>query len=190
MSNAQSSADQTGKVVPINRYDAVIAVFPASLPAVSRRQAAVVYAAIKRRFGLGNITRADDLLKRRGAIRRCWLSKAPTSPHANTGLARLVHDVSHRLFEAVYPQRRPHDPLHVTYEADVAAFVVDHLDAWFKPAPIKAAPSLSEKRARDLVKIEAAIGRWESKQRRAKTALKKLAAKRHRLVKLLSGDSK
>lgn len=54
------------------------------------------------------------------------------------------------------------------------------------PKPPKAKPSTNEKRARELLKTEAAIARWESKQRRARTALKKLAEKKRRLMRVLS----
>lgn len=178
-----SSADTN--VIPINRYALVPEQLPAELPPITRIEAQRIADQIVRRFypnkpkGYG------------GRIRRCWLSSVPTAAtNHNKGLGRLIHDFSHRAFRRVYPHKRPHDPLHVQYESDIAAFVAG--SAWLKrvsaPKAPKAKPTTNEKRARELLKTEASIARWESKQRRARNALRKLAAKRARLVRVLSND--
>lgn len=176
-------------VIPFDRYQLVPEQLPATLPAITRIEAQRISNLLVRRFypnkpkGYG------------GRIRRCWLSSVPTaSTNHSKGLGRLIHDFSHRTFRRVYPDKRPHDPLHVRYEADIAAFVAG--SAWLKrvtaPKPAKAKPTINEKRARDLMRVETAIARWESKQRRARNALKKLAAKKRRLVRVFSakGDPK
>jgi hypothetical protein len=173
-------------VIPIDRYTLVPQQLPAELPPITRVEAQRISNLLVRRFYPNRTTGYT------GKIRRCWLSSVPTAAtNHSKGLGRLIHDFSHRTFRRVYPHKRPHDPLHVRYEADIAAFVAG--SAWLKrvmtPKPAKAKPSTNEKRARELLKTEAAIARWESKQRRARTALKKLAAKKRRLVRALSSVS-
>lgn len=114
-------------------------------------------------------------------VRPVWLRQ---------GWGRLVHDVSHDVFEHIYPTRRPHDPLHLQYEQDVAAYVIEKRwhEGALKPkqrAP-KPPPSEYEKRAAELDKVAAAIKRWESKAKRAANALKKLRRKQVRLSKKLT----
>lgn len=198
------------------RYAPVVAALPEQLPAVDRHQAAVVYAALVRRFWPGSGRRYTS---DRAPVRRCWLSRKPTvSSNSDKGLGRLVHDFSHDVFSAVYPRRKPHDPLHAKYEADVAAWVAERVLRWFPPPvigkgppctkcqrvreysgdyapdgvlscigcgqPWPKKPTTQERRARELIRTEDAIVRWESKAKRAATRLKKLRTKQRRLIKL------
>ena len=127
------------------RYDCVAAALPAELPAVNRERARIVRNAIVRHFfeprGL-KVPRCWDGSAR--YPRQVWLSAKPTSPHANRGLARLIHDLSHGLFLATYGDtRRAHDPLHVKYELDVAVWVAERIPRWFpskRPTIGKGAP--------------------------------------------------
>lgn len=169
-----------------DRYDIVPAVLPEQLPAMTRVEAQRIATKITRKFWPR--TRADYKFPA-SAVRRVWLSSVPTSAtNHDKGLGRLIHDLSHQVFRAVYPRKLPHDPLHVRYETDIAEFVAG--SAWLSrvmaPKKSRPKPGLAEKRALALARVEQAIGRWESKQRRAKTALTKLGVKRRRLVKLLS----
>lgn len=106
-----------------------------------------------------------------GEVRKCWIT-----PKTDAGLAkgweRLVHDIGHRIFAARHPTFRPHAGGHDALERDIAAYVV-------------AQGFLAGKLRRDKPKgraapdakldaIRARIARWESKARRAETALKKL----------------
>lgn len=168
-------------------YNAVPAALPATLPAIDREAARRIATMIYRRFRSDRRYRFTDW-----EVRRVWLSKTPTlASNHSKGLGRLVHDLSHRIFRATYPNRRPHDPLHAKYETDVAAYVaglaiVRTLANPPPPKPKKPAPTLEQKHAAELLKVEAAIKRWTTKAKRAETALRKLKRKQRRLLTALT----
>lgn len=176
----------------MDRYAPVPAALPETLPAMTRVEAQRIATKITRKFWPKGHRRAlRDYQYPERAVRRVWLSPKPTSAtNHDKGLGRLIHDLSHDVFNAVYPHKLPHDPLHAKYETDIAAFVAG--SAWLARVMQPKAPapkqSLNEKRARDLTRAEQAISRWESKMRRASNALKKLRAKRARLLRVLSND--
>lgn len=184
MNSPLPSADERTNVTPIDRYEPVRTVLPDTLPALTRVEAERAAGKLWRKF-------APKRWKARGyTFRRSWVSKVPTDRADNRdGWGSLIHDISHELFWRHYPNRRPHDPLHAKYEADVAAHVSASgwLAGTLKPKP-KAKLTLDQKRMAELVRSEAAIGRWTSKAKRAATALRKLNAKRRRLLSLLSSD--
>ena len=83
----------------------------------------------------------------------------------------LVHMISHYCHRRLHPRSKPHDARHHFLEKEMVGYVI--AQGWLdgrlhKPAP-KRDPS-NERRERTL----AGIARWEAKQKRAETALKKL----------------
>lgn len=67
----------------------------------------------------------------------------------------------------------------------------DSIYAWANdlplcPKPSKAKPTIDQRRAGELARIEAGIRRWQTKAKRAENALRKLQAKRKRITKLIS----
>ena len=161
-----------------DRYEPVRATLPDTMPAITRVEAQKAANRIWRKF----VPKAQQLnVERR--VRRCWISRSSTRGHWK-GWGRLVHDLSHQVFRRIYRgSRRPHDPLHAKYEADIAAYVVEMgwLDGRLKQkVRVKARPAPSDK----LVRTEAAIRRWESKAKRAAAALSKLRRQRGRFAKL------
>lgn len=115
------------------------------------------------------------------ATRKCWISADPRS--LVKGWPRLVHDISHLIFDKRYPQLRPHHPLHAALEYEISAYVVHETD-WLRGGlqpPVKAKPSTEQKRAEKLKRTHAAIDRWETKLRRAQNALRKLERRAIRL---------
>jgi hypothetical protein len=177
-------------VTKIDRYATVPAVLPETLPPMTRVEAQRIATKITRKFWPKC---SKSYVFPLSGVRRVWLSPKPTAASdVNKGLSRLIHDLSHDVFDAVYRgQRRAHDPLHAKYETDIAAFVAE--SGWLKrvtaPKPPKAKPTIEQKRALELSRVEAAIVRWESKQRRARNAIKKLAAKKRRLVRVFSAST-
>lgn len=162
-------------------------IFEQSTPPLTRHEATRAVRKLARHF-------LSDERKRERVIRRCppnraWLSRKP-SYFVSKGWRRLAHDVSHEIFAALYPTKRPHDPLHEHYENQVATYIVEH--KWLEGAllpkkrPPKPPPTEYEKRARELDNCNAAIKRWESKAKRAANALKKLRRKQVRLGKKLA----
>jgi hypothetical protein len=176
--NPMRAKDETQhSTLPADRYEPVRAALPEVLPAITRQEAEKAQRRLYRRFG-----KLEDGRKVRPyQVRRCWISPRPIYGN-DKGWGRLIHDVSHHIFERVYPSRRPHDPLHAHYEAEIARYVATAgwLDGTLKPRP-KAKPTLIQKRLAELVKVEAALKRWTTKANRAATAIKKLRRKHKRL---------
>lgn len=181
----------------MDRYAIVPAALPPVLPPITRVDAQRIATMIYRQFYPGVGHSASTHPERHytypeGRVRRVWISSKPTTADNHSkGLGRLIHDLSHRVFRATYPHKRPHDPLHVRYETDVAAYVA--ASSWLKrlttpkpERPPKPAPTAADKRAAELAKVEAAIKRWTTKAKRAETALKKLARRRKRLLHALA----
>lgn len=112
---------------------------------------------------------------RQGWGRRCWASSAPTVGN-DTGWGRLIHDVSHILQEYRHPGLRPHDPGHEAIELAVLKHLESNLFLQPKPRPAK--PNIEQRRSSKLAAIAERIQRWESKLKRAQTALRKLNRQR------------
>jgi hypothetical protein len=156
-------------------YVPVAAALPAELPAISRLEARRIATKIMRKFwpksGIWNgyVYPADG-------VRRVWLSPKPTTArNHDKGLGRLIHDLSHDVFTAHYPRKLPHDPLHARYETDIAAFVAS--SGWLKrvctPKRDKPKPTVDEKRAARARRCAVLLARWRSKEKRARTAIRK-----------------
>lgn len=162
-------------------------IFAQATPPLTRIEATRAVRRLAKHF-LGN-ERDRARVIRRCAPNRTWLSRSP-SYDVNKGWRRLAHDVSHEIFDILYPSKRAHDPLHEHYENQIATYIVEKkwLDGALKPkqrAP-KPPPTEYEKRAAELDKVSDAIKRWESKAKRAANALKKLRRKQVRLSKKLT----
>lgn len=114
-------------------------------------------------------------------VRRRVLYVNPEGHHFG-GWKDLVHDLSHHCHHRLHPGVRPHGSLHRTLEADLVAYVVKSgwLDGKLKS---KAKPKELPKPSDKLAGIEKRIKAWETKRKRAETALKKLRAQEARLKK-------
>lgn len=96
------------------------------------------------------------------------------------GWRELVHDLSHTFFRRTPQGRvnRPHSGQHASLERLLIRYVVDH--GWLEG---KLKPKVVEKPAKDpravrYARTLASIARWTAKQKRAATALKKLALRK------------
>jgi len=167
------------------RYTPVAASLPELLPPLTRAEAAKAAKRLIRKFGKyervngGEEGNPFTVSKRAVRVpswspRKCWVSPVPTKGHGR-GWGRLIHDVSHHIFEIIHPDCRPHDDLHSAYETDIARYVAgtDWLAGGLLPK-IKAPPSKEEKRLEKRAGLEQRLARWESKRRRADTAIRKL----------------
>ncbi len=121
--------------------------------------------------------------------RRCWGSTEKTRNALNSGWRRMVHDVSHSIFSAANPHGKPHGPIHARIERDMIAYILKA--GWIEASLLKPTLSADVRRIEELVTTRAAIRRWETKAKRAATALKKYRAKEKRLAALLreKGDT-
>jgi hypothetical protein len=175
------------------RYTGVALMLPDVLPAITRVQAVKVYNRLVRAFGGtehipvgvlenrgGCPIRSDYSHSKRG--RACWASTEPTRSHFK-GWGRIVHDASHYVFEKRHPSARPHDGGHAQLECQMAHYVVKHqLIERMAPKPPK---RVKVDNSVKLAKTDAAIKRWQTKAKRAATALRKLNAKRKRILKTM-----
>jgi hypothetical protein len=166
------------------RYVPVEQTLPHTLPAVTMKQAAAAARKIYRKFGavsMGPVTQRNPIKFPTRYPRRCWAATKPTTGH-RSGWGRMVHDIAHDIHRKRAPGLRPHHNLHARLEVQIAAYVVEaKLIEAVQPKP-KATPAPDAK----LAKIEAAIKRWTTKQKRATTALRKLERKRKALLKVIA----
>jgi hypothetical protein len=155
-------------------------------PAITRDEAERAARLLYRKFGkkAESVHQRFDM-KFTGKARRCWISSKP-NVGLNRGWERLVHDVSHRIFDKRCPHLRPHHSAHSHLEAEIAAFVVASgwLQGKLKP-PQKSKPAPDQVRALKIARMDAALARWDTKQRRAVNAIRKLKTQRRRLERAL-----
>src|SRR5262249_12494874 len=106
------------------------------------------------------------------------------------GWRDIVHLLSHYVHARKYPGHKPHDGrgTHAFVERSMIQYVVESgwLEGKLKRAErlAKPAPTVEERAAAKLQNLADRIKRWESKQRRAETALTKLNRQRRRLERL------
>ncbi len=176
------------------RYRTVEQTLPLLLPPITRAEARRAAAKLFAHFGgtkhgsAAMLRPARNRYGEKDGARRVWISPTPTAgSNHDKGWGRLIHDVSHDIFEQRCPQLRPHDNAHARLETEIAAYVVAQgwLDGTLLP---KAKPkmSLAEKRQAALAKIDEATKRWRTKSKRAATALRKLARKRKALTRAMA----
>jgi hypothetical protein len=166
------------------RYVPVEQALPAELPAITREEADRAIKKIMAHFGskaLGGPSMMYDARWSRPA-RRCWLSTKPTTGHYK-GWGRLIHDASHIIFRKRHPSFRPHDGGHARLEREIAQFVATRcwLDGSLKA---KAAPKPTA--VDKLARIEARLSLWDSKRRRAETAIRKIKRQKYALTRRLT----
>ena len=171
------------------RYAPVAQALPEVLPAITRVEATRYYGMLVRHFGRASMMPVGVAEARNNKPvpvnyvstgRRCWASTKPTRGHF-TGWGRMIHDASHHVFRYRHPSARPHDGGHATLEREMAAYVMAR--GWLNPKPAKvtAKPAPSDK----LAAIDAKLKRWQTKAKRAATAIKKLNRQRARIVRAL-----
>lgn len=112
--------------------------------------------------------------------RRCWISPKPLTNvvrNREKGWHRLVHDVSHYAHSR-QSRSKTHGGWHAEREIAMVKYVLAQgwLDGKLKPkTKPKAKPPIQAERHQAIL---ARIKRWETKRKRAETALKKLARQR------------
>ena len=140
------------------------------------------------RFAMGRPWKGE--VKLTSGNRHTWIRGRVMSvnPHRQrssfSGWDEIVHGLSHYCHYLLNPQERPHGNGQLRIEANMCRYVLDHgflegkLKRKSKPKPTKL-----EQHQVELEKVDAIIKKWESKERRAHTALKKWRAKRYRMRK-------
>ena len=106
--------------------------------------------------------------------------------HHFGGWKDIVHDVSHYCHRRLHPTKRPHDFRHLLLEREMVTYVVSQgwLDGKLR-RPETAKPKADPQQER-YQRILARIKGWQSKEKRAATALKKLGRQRAYYEKVLT----
>jgi hypothetical protein len=158
-----------------HRYDSVNTLWNAiTLPPVTREEATRGLALLCKRFGgtqHGGPSMARPYSSKR--VRECWITRSEA--RLSKGWARLVHDVSHAIFSARHPGLRPHHPAHVAIEREMTAYVI--AAGWLGGSLKSKAKEQPPREARLASKREQLVerlARWQTKQKRAGTAIRKL----------------
>ena len=162
-------------------YDEVNAVWPKEVPAITRAEAQRAVIRLVLHFGGKQYA---TMAKR--PVRRCWISLKPYHG-LRRGWRRLVHDVSHRLYARQYPHFEDHGRTHGMLELEMSRYVVAKgwLTGTLRPQPPKpkvvVEPTVDARYAKVLDQIK----RWETKRKRAETALTKLNRRKRALARRL-----
>ena len=139
------------------------------------------------RFAMGRPWKGE--VKLTSGNRHTWIRGRVmlVNPHRQisfSGWPEIVHSLSHYCNYRLNPKERSHGNGQLRLEANMARYVLEHgflegkLKRKSKPEPTKL-----EQHQVELEKVDAIIKKWESKERRAHTALKKWRAKRYRMRK-------
>jgi hypothetical protein len=153
----------------LDRYDSVNAVWPATLPAITREEATRAARKLMDHF----YQRRDGGGRR--WCRQVWISARPLSNGTARGWWRLVHDVSHRVFDLQNRKTfRGHSGWHAELELEMVRYVVEHgwLDGRLRtaePAPL----SVDERRVKKLAHAQRMLARWEKKSKTAAQRVKR-----------------
>jgi hypothetical protein len=115
-------------------------------------------------------------------VRKCWLSLNGDTNSLSKGWRRLIHDVSHYVYDFRFPNSRDHNIAQAKIEHEMAQFVIESgwLEGKLKSKP-KAKPTNYEKQNAKIINLEKLIKSWETKEQRAKTYTKKYKTKLKRL---------
>ena len=171
-------------------YGQVNRMWPDEIPPITKEEAFKAYKLLTRKFGSKKVwceyynkweTKKLSIGRRRP--RRCWICLSGNCNLLDRGWRRLVHDISHRVYDFRFPQSsRDHNIAQAKIEQEMAQFVIDSgwLDGKLKSKP-KPKPTKDEKqtaRIKNLIKL---IRSWERKETTAKTYIKKYRLKLKRL---------
>jgi hypothetical protein len=168
------------------RYVPVENALPPVLPPCSRVEAAKATRRIVRHFG-GTQHGGPDMLQpvRWQRVRVCWLSSVETKgTNHHKGWGRLIHDLSHIIFDRRHPTFRSHHGTHALLEREIAEWVVAQ---GFLTGKLR--PQDKSKRKAPNQELEMLAGRlkkWQSKFTRAQNAIKKLHRRRKVLERRLA----
>lgn len=99
--------------------------------------------------------------------------------YGRLGWKSIVHLLSHYIARRLYPEAPDHGLAHSGLEREMIQYVISQ--GWLngklrRPEKVRAVINLVDLRQKRILE---SIGRWEAKQKRAKTALKKLYRQRN-----------
>jgi len=174
-------------------YATVNAVWPDTIPAMTGPEAITAF---KRLYRIAMGRRWKGKVALTSGRRYNWTRRVngigpfiffvnPQGHHMG-GWKDLCHDLSHFAHQNINPKRRPHDFRHAFIEKTLIEHVVR--SGWLEGKlrrPEKPKPEVDKIDVR-AQRVEARIKTWTTKEKRAKTALKKLRAKQAYYAKKIS----
>ena len=172
-------------------YGQVNRMFPEQLPILEKDEAERAYKKLVAKFGTKKvwseysnkwITKKLSVRRWRFRgtktwkvkVRKCWLSLNGDTNTLSKGWRRLVHDVSHRVYEFRFPNSsRDHNISQAKIEQEMAQYVIAQgwLEGKLKPK-IKAPLTKDEKKSKKLLNYERLLKKWMSKMSLANTKIK------------------
>jgi hypothetical protein len=160
-------------------YAEVNAAWPAVLPPLTAPEAVRAAKRLYRAF-LGQ-TYQGDVTVTSGARYTRWLhGRMVVNP--GDGWKVFIHHLSHAFYWLANPGERPHSKDHARVERQMITEVLKRgwLDGKLREAPRPALTAV-EMHERKLAALDIRLQRWETKAKRAATAIKKLHAQRKKL---------
>ena len=133
-------------------YGQVNRMWPDNLPYLESDEALRAYKRLTNKFGKKETMhptlgwRKRKLQANRRKPRKCWVCLSGDSNTLRRGWRRLVHDISHRIYDWRFPKsNRHHDIAQAKIEQEMAQFVIDSgwLNGTLKSKP-KAKPTKDE----------------------------------------------
>ena len=158
------------------RYTPVTSTLPVTLPPLARKEALRAATKLTKHFGraeLGSPNQLGPVRLPRYALdgRRCWVSPKPTTGNSK-GWGRVIHDVSHIVFAERHPTFRAHAGGHATLEREMAEYVI--AQGWLAGTLRPAVKPKANVRAVRYARVCERLSKWESRAKRANTAIRKL----------------
>jgi len=172
-------------------YGQVNRMWPDELPILEKVEAQRAYKRLITKFGTKKVwceylnewetkKLSVRLTRKRGTktwkteVRKCWLSLNGDTNSLSKGWRRLVHDVSHDVYEFRFPNSsRDHNIAQAKIEHEMAQYVIAQgwLEGKLKPK-IKTPLTKDEKKSKKLLNYERLLKKWMSKMSLANTKIK------------------
>jgi len=171
-------------------YGQVNRMWPDNLPYLESDEALRAYKRLLNKFGkMETYSKIrEKFVKRklhagRKKPRRCWICLSGNSNTLSKGWRRLIHDVSHMIYDWRFPKSsRDHNIAQAKIEQEMAQYVINSgwLNGKLKSKP-KAKLTKDEKQIVKVNNYIKLIKSWETKEQRAKTYIKKYKLKLKRI---------